>query len=93
VLAQLLQRLILLRAVFWSSGSPGVATIVCGTGIITGVTTGSAVITYSMGVGCTAIRNITVNPLPSAITGVSHVCLGSSTLLSDASARRCMEQQ
>ena len=70
----------------WTSGSTGVATIDA-TGLVTGVGTGgTAIITYSLGSGCIATLEITVNPTPAAITGTLSVCVGSVTSLTDATA-------
>ena len=69
----------------WTSGTTAAATI-SGTGVVGGVATGSSIITYSTSVGCNAYKTITVNPLPSAITGPSAVCAGGATIsLSDIS--------
>ncbi len=71
----------------WSSGSTGVATVNT-TGDVTGVTTGTAVISYSVTSSCgTAIttQNVTVitSPSPGTITGSSTVCEGATISLSD----------
>ncbi len=68
----------------WSSSAPAVATVGSLTGIVTGVIGGTAIITYSTGAGCRAVLTITVNPGPAPITGLSTLCIGSTTLLSDA---------
>ena len=69
----------------WSSSNPVIATIGSSTGVITGVAAGTATITYSLGAGCTATEQITVNPLPAAITGSSsNVCLDATLALADA---------
>lgn len=65
----------------WSSGSPSVATIGSSSGIVTGASAGTAVITYAIGT-CTTTSVVTVNPL-SANTGTASVCVGSSTSLSN----------
>lgn len=67
----------------WFSGSPGIATIGIGTGIVTGVSAGTSLITYSLGVGCTVTTTVTVNPLPSSISGPTSFCIGSSAALVD----------
>ncbi len=58
-------------------------------GTVTGVTAGTDIISYTVSTSCGtayATKSITINPLPSpaAIGGLSYVCLGSSTSLSDA---------
>ena len=69
----------------WASGGTAIATIGYGTGIVTGVSAGTAAITYSLGAGCTAAEIITVNPVPAPITGLARVCQGQGTGLADAS--------
>lgn len=66
----------------WISGSTGIATIGISSGIVTGVNPGTANITYSIGSGCTAITQVTVNTTPAAISGPSVVCVGSTVSLS-----------
>ncbi len=70
----------------WSSGNPSVATIGSGTGLVTGVFTGTAAISYKLATGCISTAVVTVEPLPSAITGITHVCAGLTTLLTDVIA-------
>ncbi len=66
----------------WTSGTTSVATVVSSTGVITGVATGTTFITYTMGsTGCFIIDTTTVNPMPSAFTGPTAVCVGSSITL------------
>ena len=72
----------------WSSSSAN-ATI--SSGVVTGVTAGSATISYSVTNGCgvaVATLPVTVNPLPVAgtITGASVVCVSSNITLSDTVA-------
>lgn len=64
----------------WSSSNIAIATI-SSTGIVTGVTSGTATITYSLPSGCYATRPLTVNPPPSVITGPSAVCVGATISL------------
>ncbi|MEI6595497.1 MAG: T9SS type A sorting domain-containing protein, partial [Bacteroidota bacterium] len=63
----------------WTSGTVGIATIDGTTGVITPVSAGTSLITYTVtnGSGCsnTATQNITVNALPTpSITGSASVC-------------------
>src|ERR1019366_550844 len=67
----------------WTSGNPLIASVGTGSGMVTGVSVGSTVITYSLGAGCTATAPVTVNPLPTAIAGTTYVCVGGTTALSD----------
>jgi trimeric autotransporter adhesin len=69
----------------WTSTTPAVATVTAG-GVVTGVTAGTSIISYTVGSGCFATAIVTVNPLPSPITGIFGVCTGSSTTLSSATA-------
>jgi trimeric autotransporter adhesin len=67
----------------WSSSNTAVATVVSGTGVVTGVSTGTAVISYTIP-GGSAVTTVTVNTAPSAVSGTSIVCAGSSATLTDA---------
>ena len=76
----------------WSSATPAVATIDPTTGIVTGVTAGTSVITYTVtnGNGCIALQTatVTINALPvvSAITGTLSACIGNTTQLSSTTS-------
>jgi hypothetical protein len=73
----------------WSSGNTGVATVGSLSGIVTGSTAGTAVISYAINNGgCSgfATKIVTVTASPPAISGNLSVCLGSVTTLSDATA-------
>ena len=72
----------------WSSLSPGVASV--GTsGIVTGVSAGTTIISYSVSNSCgttaAATRVVTVNGAPNAgtIAGSTMLCVGSTTTLTD----------
>ena len=68
----------------WSSNDNSIATIGA-TGWVYGVSAGTVVITYLLPLtGCNAIDTVTVNPLPSPITGSDTLCNGGTTTLSDA---------
>ena len=71
----------------WSSNNPSVATVST-SGIVTGVTSGPAIITYSVSSACgtaSVTKAISVSPLPvvAPITGPSSVCAGSAIALAD----------
>ena len=68
----------------WSSATPAVATVVAGTGVVTGVSGGTSVISYTLPTGCLRTATVTVNPLPAVITGTTSVCIGLTTTLADA---------
>ena len=70
----------------WSSSNPALGSVGAGTGIVAGLATGTPIISYTLGTGCFATTPVTVNPLPAAITGVTNVCVGLTTTLSDASS-------
>ena len=68
----------------WTSGSTAIATVGAGSGIVTGVGTGVASITYTAPTGCITSSPVTVNPLPAVIGGTTSVCAGSTITLTDA---------
>ena len=68
----------------WSENNGNVS--VGSTGLVTGVATGTSVISYTLATGCYATIIATINATPPAITGLMAVCVGSSTTLSDAGA-------
>lgn len=66
----------------WSSGTPAVASV--SGGVVTGITAGTATISYSIG-ACSTTTTISVNATPAAITPTPvTVCLGGTTNLTDA---------
>lgn len=66
----------------WSSASTPIATITSITGVVSGLTAGTARITYTVGsTGCFTSTIVTVSTTPTAITGTAVVCAGSSTTL------------
>lgn len=69
----------------WSSSNEYVATVGETSGIVTGISAGTATISYSNGCGTTT-KDITVNVLPAAITGTLSVCVGGTTDLNNATA-------
>ena len=75
----------------WSVNPTTLATIVSGTGAITGVQAGNVIVTYTVNNSCgtaTANRTMTVNPLPvtGTISGTSVFCAGTSVTLSETSS-------
>ncbi len=67
----------------WSSLSPGIASISLGSGVVNGVTAGTASVVYTMPTGCTSSAVVTVNAAPPPITGELAFCYGSTTTLSN----------
>jgi hypothetical protein len=53
------------------------------TGIVLGQTAGVDTITFYNGGGCTVTHIVTVHPSPAAITGVTDICAGQTTVLND----------
>ena len=69
----------------WSSGSTGIATI-AGTGIVSGVSAGTATVTYTKS-GCFVTQIVTVNTNPlTSISGPSAVCSGNTITLTNSTA-------
>jgi trimeric autotransporter adhesin len=69
----------------WSSSNTSKATIDVLTGDVTGISTGTAVITYTLNAGCYKTLAISVGTPPAAIAGVAQGCVGSLTTLSNPS--------
>jgi gliding motility-associated-like protein len=67
----------------WESAGPAIATITTG-GVVTGVTAGTATITYNHA-GCTTMAVVTVAVTPDAgtITGPVILCIGATITLTD----------
>ena len=68
----------------WSTDNEAVATVNAATGVVTGVSAGTANITYATGCGADAVRTVTVNTTPTAITGTLNVCIGAATSLDNS---------
>ena len=75
----------------WASGNTGIATV-SGTGLVTGKTAGSSLISYTVtdGNGCFKSDTTTIRiyafPSVAAITGTTTLCEGATTQLADATA-------
>jgi subtilisin family serine protease/uncharacterized protein YjdB len=65
----------------WSSSNVAKATVVLSTGVTSGVSAGTALITYKLATGCQRTTTVSVNTAPAAITGTLSVCIGSNTTL------------
>lgn len=63
----------------WSTASGNAS--VDAVGVVTGISAGTAVITYTLPGGCFSTATVTVDPLPVPVTGGMNVCVGSSTTL------------
>lgn len=71
--------------VSWASSNSAVASVGSLSGVVTGVSAGTANITYTITYGCYTTAVVTVNTIPSAITGTASTCVGSTTTLSSSS--------
>jgi len=70
----------------WTSSNSAVVYTSGASGILLGVSAGTAIITYRLAGGCYTVSTVTVDPLPDAITGTAALCLGSTTILSHPEA-------
>ncbi len=68
----------------WTSNNTAIATIVATSGSASGISAGLDTVIYTSAYGCVAGIVVTVSPLPAAITGITSVCSGNTTTLSDA---------
>lgn len=67
----------------WSSNNTAVATTAVG-GVVSGISAGTAAISYTLYTGCKRAHVITVNASPTAISGTAAMCVGASALLSSS---------
>ncbi|MBX2906827.1 MAG: Ig-like domain-containing protein [Taibaiella sp.] len=65
----------------WSSSNTAKATV-DGSGAVTGMSSGTATISYALGTGCAATKVVTVGGMPAAISGTTTLCEGATTTLS-----------
>ncbi|MBC7554921.1 MAG: gliding motility-associated C-terminal domain-containing protein [Taibaiella sp.] len=70
----------------WTSSATSVASVGASTGTVTGVSAGTAVITYTVAGGCYDTSLVTVNPLPATIGGPTVVCVGSTITLTNSAS-------
>ncbi len=69
----------------WVSSNTSIATVNATTGVITGVSQGTAIFTYTSSLGCASdpIISLAIMPRPTVnITGPTAICIGDSTTLS-----------
>lgn len=64
----------------WSSSDSAILSV--SSGVVTGVSMGTAKITYSLGSGCFSTHSMTVNPM-APILGHDSVCVGGTTYLTN----------
>ena len=69
----------------WSSSNPAVGTIDA-FGNVTGVSSGTATISYTLAGSCYIVTMVTVNVSPGPINGSTNLCSGTATTLSNAVA-------
>jgi len=69
----------------WSPATGGIAAAGTATGVVAGVSAGTELVTYTLPTGCIATHIVSVNAnhVPVAIAGVSSICAGASTTLTD----------
>lgn len=70
----------------WTSSNTAIATVVAASGVVSGVSAGTVNIVYTVGSGCSTSYTVTVNPLPSAISGPLAVCQGNTVVWSSTPA-------
>jgi rRNA maturation protein Nop10 len=70
----------------WTSGNTGVATVGATSGIVTGLSVGTTLISYINGCGTYVTRVTSVIASPAVISGPVGICLGSTATLSNAIA-------
>lgn len=68
----------------WSSSNALIASVGSASGVVTGIAFGSSTITYTMGPGCFATINVSVNASSVSITGTSSLCITTSAMLGGA---------
>jgi uncharacterized protein YjdB len=68
----------------WASSNPSVATV-GSAGVVSGITTGSSVISYTLSSGCGVTTTVNVINLISPITGSGGLCVAGTTALSNPS--------
>ena len=67
----------------WSSNNVITARVDSNTGIATGVSLGTTIISYTLSTGCYALLPVTVNPLAPPISGTDTICSTGTVWLTD----------
>lgn len=70
----------------WTSSNAAKAIVNAATGLVTGLSAGTANISYRVGATCVALTQVTVGSTPAPITGNAVVCVGASSMLSHINA-------
>jgi trimeric autotransporter adhesin len=68
----------------WQSSNTTAGTVGSSSGIVAGVSAGNTTISYTLATGCRVTQNVTINPLPAAITGTTSYCVGGTATLSSS---------
>jgi uncharacterized protein YjdB len=68
----------------WAISNEGVATTDSATGVISGVSSGFATVSYTLSTGCRATAEVSVNNMPAAISGILALCPAGTTTLSSS---------
>lgn len=68
----------------WTTSNAAIAAVGSTTGVVSGISSGTATISYSLPTGCYSTVVVTVNSVPAAIGGAATVCTGSTITLTDA---------
>ncbi len=69
----------------WTGSDASVISVDAGTGVVTGIVAGTALVSYTTGAGCTVTTIVSVHPLPATIAGTFLVCEGATTTLTNTS--------
>jgi uncharacterized protein YjdB len=67
----------------WTSSNPSIATIVPTTGLVTSISSGTVIMSYTTA-GCSSTKIVTVTAVPPPIVGSSVLCTGTSATFTDA---------
>ncbi len=68
---------------YWVSSDPSVAKVTSGPGLVSGISIGTATLSYITAAGCLSKSTVNVIGMPPMITGYLEVCPGNTITLSD----------